>query len=449
MARIGRIALAAAMVLAAVACGDSNEGTVVEVAVKDGRFTTLASALIDTGLDETLSGPGPFTVFAPTDDAFDLLPEGLVDGLDPSVLTAVLAYHVVADELTAAEIIAAATAAAGPSPGSAETAEPEFNVQVIDGTVVLDGRVQVTTTDIFADNGVIHVIDAVLIPGDFPGTVVQALAASPRFSTLAGAVVGEGLATPLSTDNGGDGFTVFAPSNDAFDRLPGDLVASLAADELLDDVLTYHVVGEAIDAAGAIAADGVSVPTLATDAENGDVAFTVAVDVDADGALFLDGRTQVVSTDIVASNGIIHVIDSVLVPGRDFPGTLVEALSAYPRFDTLVGAVVSEGLAGAVTDVTVFAPTNRAFGLLPEGALEDLAEADALSDILAYHLLAGIVDSGSLMATEETLLGDDISIDTSSGVVLNGASNVIFTDLGASDGIVHVIDAVLIPPMDP
>jgi transforming growth factor-beta-induced protein len=167
------------------------------------------------------------------------------------------------------------------------------------------------------------------------------------------------------------------------------------------------------------------------------------VSVDGDGDLFLDGRTQVVSVDIVASNGIVHALDSVLVPGGNFPGTLVEALIAYPRFDSLVDAVVAEGLAGAITNVTVFAPTNDAFA----GA--DLM-GNTLADVLTYHVLGSVLDSGSLMAVEPTLLtGANLSIATGMGVTINGSANVIRADIEASDGIIHVIDAVLIPPPAP
>jgi transforming growth factor-beta-induced protein len=264
---------------------------------------------------------------------------------------------------------------------------------------------------------------------------VDALAASPRFDTLVGAVVTEELDGTLAGTNGGAGFTVFAPTNAAFDRLPSGLVTELANSGTLDSVLLYHVMGLQVDSTSAIAADGTSVPTLAT--ENS-TPLEIAVDLDANLALFLDGRTQVTFTDIEANNGIIHVIDSVLIPGGGFPGSLVEALSAYPRFDSLVNAVVAENLAGAVTDATVFAPTNDAFANANLGG-------QPLADVLAYHLLAGEKDSGTLTATETTLLGETISIDTSAGIVINGNSEVTRVDIRTDDGIVHVIDAVLVP----
>jgi len=414
-------ALLSAACLALAACGSDDEHTLLEIAASDGRFETLVGALEDTGLDETLAGPGPFTVFAPTDAAFDALPAGALAALD---LTDVLTYHVVQDDVRASEVVTLP---------SAPTVEgTPLSIQADGDTVVLDGRVQVTQTDIIAENGVIHVIDAVLVPGDFPGTIVDALAASPRFSTLVDAVVGAGLADDLAAAAGAGGLTVFAPTNAAFERLPEDLLAGVD----VELVLLYHVLGVEVDSTAAVAADGTAVDTLAMDMGG---TFAVAVDVDQDGDLFLDGRTEVTAVDLFTSNGVIHALDSVLVPGGNFPGSVVEALTSYPRFDSLVDAVLAEDLAGAVTDVTVFAPTNDAF------ASADLM-GEPLSRVLPYHLLDDVLGSGDLMATETTLLGETISLDFSSGVTIDGTADVIRADIEADDGIVHVIDGVLVPP---
>lgn len=178
MRSIARTLLLTFVAAGAVACGDSDSQpeNVVEAAREDGRFTTLVGALEATGLDVTLGGDGPFTVFAPTDAAFALLPAGLVPGLGNAELSQILLYHVVGDEYREADVVAL---------DAAPTLQgDDLAIQVIDGGVVLDGRVQIETTDIVTGNGVVHVIDAVLLPGEFPGTVVDALLASPRFSTL-------------------------------------------------------------------------------------------------------------------------------------------------------------------------------------------------------------------------------------------------------------------------
>jgi uncharacterized surface protein with fasciclin (FAS1) repeats len=154
------------LALVAVACDDDDDdaaeapevGTIVEVAEENG-FTTLVAAVDAAGLTETLSGEGPFTVFAPTDEAFDALPEGTLDSLlaDQAALTDVLTYHVVGDDLKAADVVEL---------DSVETVQgSSISISVDDeGTVTLDDTATVTATDVEASNGTIHVIDAVLTP---------------------------------------------------------------------------------------------------------------------------------------------------------------------------------------------------------------------------------------------------------------------------------------------
>jgi uncharacterized surface protein with fasciclin (FAS1) repeats len=133
-------------------------GTIVDVAVAAGSFTTLAAALGAAGLVETLQGEGPFTVFAPTDDAFAALPAGLVDALlveaNREVLAQVLTYHVVAGAVHAADLVS----------GDVPSVEGSHISVVVDGGVVLNGSAKVVTADVAASNGVIHIIDAVIVP---------------------------------------------------------------------------------------------------------------------------------------------------------------------------------------------------------------------------------------------------------------------------------------------
>jgi len=152
------IALASATALAGPALADNHMGKdIVDTAVEAGNFTTLATALEAAGLVETLKGDGPFTVFAPTDDAFAALPEGTVEGLleDTDTLTSILTYHVVPGAVMSSDL----------SDGMmAETVQgSEVEISIMDGTVMVDGAT-VTTADIEASNGVIHVIDSVIMP---------------------------------------------------------------------------------------------------------------------------------------------------------------------------------------------------------------------------------------------------------------------------------------------
>lgn len=291
-----RLAMAGVFGLAA-ACGDdvnNDEKNIVETARAAGGFTTLVWALEATGLDETLAGEGPFTVFAPTDAAFALLPAGVLASLDSATLSTILTYHVVSGELLSPAVLAANTAT---------TVQGEnVSIRIEGSTVVLDGAVQVSQVDIIASNGVIHVIDAVLLPDavPFPGTLVDALAAKPIFSDLVGAVVTAGLADDLVGDNNGDGFTVFTPTNFAFDRLGVDLstldVAALA------DILLYHVVSGTVDAATVVGL------TSAT-ALQGDT-----ISIDATNGVLLNGTVTVTDTDLFTNNGVFHVISDVLLP---------------------------------------------------------------------------------------------------------------------------------------
>ncbi len=141
------------------AAPNQQDQTIVDIAVADGRFTTLVAALQAAELVDTLSGEGPFTVFAPTDDAFAALPDGTLDTLlaDPSGdLTNILLYHVVSGAVMAETVVTL---------DSADTVFGEaVSIEVVDSGVVLNGSVNVIITDIEASNGVIHVIDAVLLP---------------------------------------------------------------------------------------------------------------------------------------------------------------------------------------------------------------------------------------------------------------------------------------------
>jgi uncharacterized surface protein with fasciclin (FAS1) repeats len=272
-------------------------GTIVDIAVADGRFTTLVAALQAAGLDAALSGEGPFTVFAPTDDAFAALPEGTVEALlaDIPTLTDILLYHVVDGAVLAETVVTL---------DSATTLQgSDVTITVADGVVKVNDAT-VIITDIKADNGVIHVIDSVLLPpaeeSMDPGTIVDIAVADGRFTTLVAALTAADLVGTLS----GEGpFTVFAPTDDAFAKLPEGTIEALLADiPTLTDILLYHVVD------GAVLAETVITLDSATTLQGSDVTITIE-----DGMVKINDATVII-TDIVASNGVIHVIDMVLLP---------------------------------------------------------------------------------------------------------------------------------------
>lgn len=300
------------MALALAACGDDDDDhnpetlpNIVETLAADSNFTTLVTALEAADLDDALAGDGPFTVFAPTNEAFDALPEGVLDDLlaDTDELTKVLTYHVYEGEVLAADAIALDGQTVDMLNGLGMT------IDVVDGDVVLnlgkDSEATVIITDILASNGVIHAIDVVLNPADAPN-IVERAQADEDLETLVTAVVAADLVDTLS----GDGpFTVFAPTDDAF-ALLGDAVDELLKPEnkdALTDLLTYHVFSGEVLAADAIALDGQTVTMV-----NGD---DMAIDV-VDGNVVLNQggnrEATVIVTDVLASNGVIHVIDAVL-----------------------------------------------------------------------------------------------------------------------------------------
>ena len=269
--------------------------TIVETAVEAGSFNTLAAALQAGGLVDALQGEGPFTVFAPTDEAFANLPEGTVESLlkpeNQEQLVSILTFHVVSGSLPAEKVVA--------SSGALSLNGQRIDFEVDQGAAYANGAT-ITATDIACSNGIIHVIDEVILP---ESKAIPAVAAAAKiFGTLWTAVTTAGLGETLTE---GGPFTVFAPTDDAFAKLPEGTVASLLKPEnraKLQAILKYHVV------AGRIYSDQALVEGSATTLEGSPVKIGIE-----NGAAQVSGA-NLVATDIDAANGVIHVIDSVLLP---------------------------------------------------------------------------------------------------------------------------------------
>ncbi|MDX1417527.1 MAG: fasciclin domain-containing protein, partial [Candidatus Promineifilaceae bacterium] len=448
-------------VIDAVLLPPSN--TVVDVVVNSDVHNTLETAVIQAELAGALSGEGPFTVFAPTDDAFAALPEGTVEALleDPEgSLMDILLYHVVDGAVPAEAVV---------TQESVTTLQGEpIAINVENGVVILDETAEVIITDIEASNGVIHVIDAVILPPSMrevakedtmdAQSIAEIATADGRFNTLVAAVQAAGLAETLS----GDGeFTVFAPTDEAFAALPAGMVEALLQDPegALKDILLYHVVEGAVPAEAVVTADS------ATTIQGEPVSIKTQ-----NGAVVLNDSANVVITDIEASNGLIHVIDAVILPPSmsdstaetEMSADMVEDMSiteiavADGRFTTLVAALEAAGLAETLAsegDFTVFAPVDDAFTALPDGTLEALLEDPQgdLTDILLYHVVEGAVPAETVVTLDSatTLNEQDVTITVNDdGVFLNDEVQVIVTDIAASNGIIHVIDGVLLPVVD-
>jgi transforming growth factor-beta-induced protein len=278
---------------------------IVDTAVADGRFATLVAAVQAAGLVDTLKGEGPFTVFAPTDDAFAKLPAGTVEDLlkpeNLETLKNILLYHVVAGKVMASDVVTLDGKTADTA-----LADNPLNISVKDGKVFLNDNVEVIITDVETANGVIHVIDTVLLPPAKQADIVDTAIADGRFTTLVAAVQAAGLVDTLK----GEGpFTVFAPTDDAFAKLPAGTVEDLLKPENLEtltNILLYHVVPGKVMAADVVTLDGQMVDTAL---EGKMLGISVK-----DGKVFLNDNVEVIITDIVTANGVIHVIDTVLLP---------------------------------------------------------------------------------------------------------------------------------------
>ncbi len=454
-----------------IACGSDNDDplptpnpppepevtTVVDVAIEDGNFTTLVELLVETGLDETLDNPeGEFTVFAPTDDAFALLGEETLAALleDTDTLSDILEYHVIGSEINSEGAIAAA--------GSTVEMVNGDSVGVsLWGEELLVNLSVVTMADVEADNGVIHVIDAVLMPpeenGDRDQTIAELAQATESLSTLVTALDTAGLVPTF--DDPDATFTVFAPTNDAFEAVGEENLQALLADqEALTAVLSQHVVEDTeINNVGAYAANGTNVETLAG------AEVPVAIN---DSRMLTVGGALVSMTNIYASNGVIHVIDSVIVGDLQLPSppmSLADVAIDNGNFTTLVEAL---GLAGLADDLdnldntyTVFAPTDAAFDALREEIGEDafndlLANSEALEDVLLYHVIADdtiLADAAVSVAQSDSSTvamgnGDDAGLSLDGDNLLINTSMVTDTNVLAENGVIHVIDKVMMPP---
>lgn len=269
--------------------------------------------------------------------------------------------------------------------------------------------------------------------------IVNTAVAAGSFKTLAAAL---GAADLVGALQGEGPFTVFAPTDEAFAKLPAGTVETLLKPEnreQLVGILTYHVVPGQVTAKQVVGLKGAK--TL--NGQRADISV-------ADGKVKVD-NANVVTTDILCTNGVIHVIDSVILPTSD---DLVTTASKAGAFGTLIAAAKAAGLAGALAGdgpLTVFAPTDAAFAKLPAGTVESLLKPenkDKLAAILKYHVVAGRVYSEDALAAKraKTLQGSDVNISVAGGSAKVQNANLVKTDIDATNGVIHVIDSVILPP---
>jgi uncharacterized surface protein with fasciclin (FAS1) repeats len=468
-----------------------------------GNHDLLVAALSQADLVATLQGTGPFTVFAPTDQAFSDA------GIDLSTydtdeenatLVDILTYHVVSGKVMSTDL----------TDGMEATAlnQDKLTFSVSSSEVKVNDAV-VTLADVESSNGVIHVIDKVLMPPADPVYVdIPATAQSTGVHTALVAALSQ--ANLVATLQGEGPFTVFAPTDQAFTDAGIDLSTFDTPEEnaTLADILLYHVY------AGAVPASAVT-NGLAVTMVNGDKA-TFAVGTDGSVSV---GDATVTGADVQTSNGIIHVIDKVLMPpagdicynmvshtivpgatnlicnsymyvenytmgGQTITGcynTVTHAVSdvsaaicgaymwtpavnlattagATTIHTSLVAALTAADLVATLsgdTEYTVFAPSDDAFAAagIDLDSFDTPEEIAVLTDILLYHVVAGTTLSTDLaegMTTVSAANSDDLTIHVANGAVMVGTAmaNVTLADVPASNGVIHVIDQVLMPPAD-
>lgn len=428
--------------------------TVYDTAVANGSFTTLVAALQATGLDETLDNEdATFTVFAPTDAAFALLGQETIDGLlqDTDTLSGILTYHVLASEVNAE----AAIAAAGNKVATVNGAEVGLS---LDGANLLINTATVTTTDIMTDNGIIHVIDAVLMPPAAMATptmnIVETAVAAGSFTTLVSALQTAGLDSVLANPDAN--FTVFAPTDEAFAMIDSNLLDGILADsDALNAILLQHVVPDAaVDSVTAYTLNGMNATTVSG------AQIPIAINSTTDKLTF--GGANVVTKDIYTTNGVIHVIDMVVVADVALPEpllTVADVAAANGSFNTLVAALQATGLDSVLdnpsTDFTVFAPTDDAFALLGEDTIAALlADPETLSNILLYHLVSGaeVLQDAAVTIAQSDM--NKVAMANEQMAALSYVDSNLFINKSAvstpnvmaDNGVIHVVDQVILPP---
>ena len=442
--------------------------SIVEIISANPDFDTLEAAIKAAGIADDFAGPGPYTIFAPTDEAFARLPAGTLDKLlsDKQGLTNLLLCHIVNGDI-GPEI--------APSLPDARMLNGDLvHFKLFKNDVYLNDEAKIVDSDLIGMNGRVNGIDHVLVPlslqdlllapevkemewTDSMGTIMELIAGDSRFDTLETAIARAGL---TSTFTGPGTKTFFAPTDEAFARLsPETLDKLLKSKADLTRVLLYHLVTKDITKEEAWT-------IRETKSAEGDMIFVKVFK----NNLYLDDVAMITDSDLLATNGRVHVIDRVLSPSgmvleevgptglvvdeeTDYEEmTIAEVVAADSRLSTLAAALKAADLTGTLSGAgpyTLFAPTNDAFARLPAGTLKSLM-ADPqgdLKDLLLYHVidrLLGCQEACSIR-DEMTMNGEDVNIKVfENKIYLNDDALITIKDIAVKNGIIHVIDTVLL-----
>jgi len=403
---------------------DTDTGTppmsLLDIAQGDPNLSLLVEAAVHAGLDDELDAPGSMTLFAPSNTAFEAagLDSKTIAAYDAAALADVLLYHVVDGSVDSASV-----------PDRADSlATWTLFFDTTKGVMVNDATV--TMPDVMADNGIAHVVDTVLMPP----TILDAAG----YANLEGLVVAVGgadpsVATMLSSE--GD-LTVMAPTDQAFADAVS-LTKKMTPAELTE-VLQYHVVEGSIESS--------ALPEKADSALLNGQSFGVSMVFDAKGALV--NGTAISDTDIRTTNGIIHVVDGVLLPPNVVQMAELAGLTDYTATLAAASGNLEQAFADERFTFTLFGPDNQAF--YDAAATVSGLSPNALQGVMNYHASQAYFDSASMAQDDEiptAFFPNSLTVDLSAGLTVEGAA-VTLADLHSTNGVVHVIDTVLIPPTD-
>lgn len=455
--------MTAIVMMTIVSCDDDSDPkapvdpirSVTELVVGNSELSALESALIKyPDLVSTLSGNGNFTVFAPTNGAFEALLDAIgqnsIDDIPENVLKKILQYHVVSSGAFKSTQL---------SNGTVKAVNGEDITVNVNAGVLLNNSAGVIAPDIEATNGIVHVVDEVLInPSIVPivGTIVAPAYFNKDFTTLIAAVENASpsiLTTLLSNGPSDKKLTLFAPTNDAFTAAG---ITTLPSKEVLDAVLTYHLIDDEVTS-DELPSGSAAIPTL-----NGEFYLSN----NGASGVFINARTQVTATDIMGSNGVVHVINRTLLPpSKTIAGIATELSTASsPQFTQLVAALArtsgtaTDLLAAASDangDLTVFAPTDAAFQqlytALNVNGVNDIDIA-TLTAVLQHHIVTARVFSTDLKSGSVNTLNGSIAINATEKTITDGQGNVTALSSTASllnvlgtNGVIHTINKVLLP----
>ena len=448
---------------------DSVDGnTIVDLAANNTDLSYLVAALGAADLVSTLQGEGPFTVFAPTNEAFRSLPEGVFEALlkaeNREALVDILKYHVAEGQLAASDIT---TAIEGTSDGEfmATTLNGDFTASVNDGNVMLmDGmgtEATVTQSDVTASNGVIHIIDRILIPANVD---VDALLAGEAMGTAEDMEDGaENTATDATQSATAMGEGVVEEGEEMMEEGEEMVEETVATgQEAAQDVRrTTQQMGNEVE-------EGMENTTSAMDSTMSETANDLS---QSSGVAYSTQPNTANGTETTTPTGNSSDMNSSSTTGNmtrrsGTQNTIVDVAAGNSDFKTLLAAVEAaelvDLLSNSESDFTVFAPTEEAFGKLPEGTVGELTQSsnkEKLQGILSYHVIANRLSAADLTKAIEanngyfrlqTISGQTLIASMMDGMIMltDGEGNMAHVttgDVEADNGVIHVIDNVLMP----